>query len=54
MRNYAYRDDTAPSPIISLALQQALRSRGGFADRPPAAVHTDAAGGRILLPVNGP
>ena len=39
MRNSAYRDEAAPSPVISLALQQALQSWDVFLDRLPIGIY---------------
>ncbi len=39
MRNSAYRGEAAPSPVISLALQQALQSWDGFLDRLPIGIY---------------
>src|SRR5258707_977010 len=39
VRNSAYRGEAAPSPVISLALQQALQSWDGFLDRLPIGIY---------------
>ena len=48
MRNSAYRGEAAPSPVISLALQQALQSWDGFLDRLPIGIYACDRGGIVV------